>query len=145
MNIIHKDPVYIGIDTGVNTGVAVWSKGRKCFLKLEKMSIHRAFNVVLDYYLNERFNLIRVRIEDARKRSVAKGNPDYYKKLQGAGSVKRDAKAWEDFCTDYAIPFEMVAPQSNTTKVTTESFRQMTGLYVECHHTKDAAMLVMNY
>ena len=52
---------------------------------------------------------------------------------------------WEDFLVDYAIPFELVAPQSNMTKVDEKRFMQMTGLYVKSDHSRDAAMLVFNF
>lgn len=138
-----KENIYIGIDTGDNTGIAIWSKSRKGFIKIETVKIHKALLMVLNHHLSPKFNLMRVRIEDARKRSMNPNDPDYYKKQQGVGSVKRDANVWEDFCTDYAIPFEMVAPQSNMTKVKTEKFRQLTGLYVTSSHSIDAAMLVL--
>ena len=138
-----KEKIYIGIDTGVNTGIAVWNKSRKCFLKIETVKIHVAIRYVLAYANSDRYELVRVRVEDARKRSMAKNHPQYYAQMQGAGSVKRDAVVWEDMLVDLAIPHEMVAPQSNTTKVTQESFRQMTGLYVKSDHSRDAAMLVI--
>lgn len=131
--------VYIGIDTGRNTGIAIWSKSQKCFLKLETVKIHKALLYVLEYHNSKRFNLIRVRVEDARKRSGDKA------RAFGAGSVCRDASMWEDFLVDYAIPFELVAPQSNMTKVDEKRFMQMTGLYVKSDHSRDAAMLVFNF
>jgi len=139
------EEIYIGIDTGVNTGLAAWSKSRKSFIKIETCKIHTAIMRVLQYFNNPNFRVIRVRVEDARKRSRSKSDPNYYTTLQGAGSVKRDAIIWEDMLKDYAIPYEMVAPQSNTTKTTVEAFKKMTGLYVPSNHSRDAAMLVFNF
>lgn len=133
------EDIYIGIDTGRKTGIAVWSKQRKGFIKIETTKLHRAWFFVLQYYNSKKYNVVRVRVEDARKRSGSKA------KAFGAGSVCRDASAWEDFLKDYAIPYEMVAPQSNMTKVKQDKFRQMTGLYVSSEHSRDAAMLVYQF
>ena len=38
--------IYIGIDTGVNTGVAVWDNRQRTFLQIETMMIHRAMEIV---------------------------------------------------------------------------------------------------
>ena len=38
------------------------------------------------------------------------------KRLQGVGSVKRDATIWEDYLTELGVEFEMVAPKRNITK-----------------------------
>lgn len=39
--------VYIGIDTGTHTGVAIWGSGQ--FLLLETMAIHKAMEIVNEY------------------------------------------------------------------------------------------------
>lgn len=131
------EQIYIGIDTGVHTGIAVWSRSRKMFLKLEECEIHQAMFLVLKIQNNTNYRIIRVRVEDARKRSGDKA------RAFGAGSVCRDASVWEGYLKDFAIPYEMVAPQSNTTKMTKEKFRQSTGLYQESEHVRDAANLVL--
>jgi hypothetical protein len=62
---------------------------------------------------------------------------------QGAGSVKRDAKIWQDFCEDMDIPFEAVKPCAGATKRTTETFERLTGWKGRTsNHARDAAMLV---
>ena len=108
--------IYIGIDTGVNTGVAVWDNRQRTFLQIETMMIHRAMEIVKGYKQNAYMNgtKIIVRVEDARKRTWY-GYNDPKKdrdKLQGAGSVKRDCKIWEDFLTDIKVEFQMVAPKN---------------------------------
>jgi len=140
-----KQRIYIGIDTGVHTGIAVWNSSAKCFCLIKTVLIHQALLYVLQYSQDARYELIRVRVEDARKRSMSKTHPDYYKKQQGVGSVKRDAVIWDDFLKYYAIPYEMVAPQSNMTKMSEEKFRQMTGLFVASNHSRDAACLVFGF
>ena len=82
-----------------------------------------------------------VRIEDARQRRWL-GNKGR-EALQGAGSIKRDATIWEDFLTDKKIPFEMVAPSRNSTKLSAEVFKRLTGWQGRTsEHSRDAAMLV---
>lgn len=102
--------------------------------------IHEALDIVLTV---AKANNLLVRVEDARQRRWFGPRSDA--KLQGAGSVKRDAKIWEDFLTDKKIPFEMVPPQFNTTKLKAEAFKKITKWkYATNEHARDAAMLVFN-
>jgi hypothetical protein len=128
----------IGIDTGVSTGVAIWYVAEQKFDLIESMPIHRAMERVLferPYF---------VRVEDARLyRHYGKTNPA---KIQGAGSVKRDASIWEDFLKDKNIPFEMVSPADNLTKTTADYFRKLTGWTKSTNeHGRDAACLVFKW
>lgn len=132
---------HIGIDTGVNTGFAVWNKQEKKFEVVTTMLIHQAMKEV--EALHEK-NTIFVRVEDARKRKWfgAAGR----EQLQGAGSIKRDAKIWEDFLSDIGVNHEMVAPAKNRTKLDAEMFKKYTGWENPTNeHSRDAAMLVFNY
>ena len=130
--------IYIGIDTGVNTGWAAWSKEERRFFKIETIMIHEAILRIDN--LKTHYSLL-VRIEDARLRKWFKGGKE---KAQGVGSVKRDAKILEDFCKDKGIPYEMVAPKNNKTKVTAEYFKRITGWEGRTStHSRDAAMLVV--
>lgn len=129
----------IGIDSGTETGFAVWDREKKCLLQVNTMKIHQAMQKVLQCYLLYPGN-VRVRVEDARKRKWF-GNSGR-EQLQGAGSIKRDAVIWEDFLTDHGIPFEMVAPKNNKTKMTAKYFEQVTGWKLRTNeHGRDAAML----
>jgi len=131
--------ITIGIDSGTETGFAVWDSEEKCLIQVNTMKIHQAMQKVLQYYLLYPGN-VRVRVEDARKRKWF-GNSGR-EQLQGAGSIKRDAVIWEDFLTDHGIPFEMVAPKNNKTKMTAEYFRRVTGWKLRTNeHARDAAML----
>lgn len=131
--------ITIGIDSGTETGFAVWDSEEKCLIQVNTMKIHQAMQKVLQCYLLYPGN-VRVRVEDARKRKWF-GNSGR-EQLQGAGSIKRDAVIWEDFLTDHGIPFEMVAPKNNKTKMTAEYFRRVTGWKLRTNeHARDAAML----
>jgi len=131
----------IGIDTGVKTGFAVWNSKNKKLDKVETTNIHR---VILDI-ARSRANYIDmlIRIEDARLRKWVQGGRE---KLQGVGSVKRDAKIFEDMCKELGIDYELVPPKNNKTKLSAAAFKAITkweGRTSE--HSRDAAMLVFGY
>ncbi len=142
--------IYVGIDTGVHTGYAVYDSNEKALLDVGCDMVHRVMQIVngLSMKDHREGGKIRVRVEDARKRTwygfhTAKEDRA---RLQGAGSVKRDAQIWEDFLTDLGVDFEMVAPKNNATKLTSESFRKLTGWNGKTNeHGRDAAMLVYGY
>jgi hypothetical protein len=131
--------IVIGIDSGVETGFAVWNKAERCLLQVCSLKIHQAMDRVLETHRLNPGNLI-VRVEDARKRKWF-GNAGR-EQLQGAGSIKRDAVIWEDFLTDHKIPFEMIAPKNNKTKTDADYFKRITGWQARTNnHARDAAML----
>ena len=132
---------YIGIDTGVSTGIAVWDAENKDFLLIETTMIHRAMDLVKQH-ANRSDTFVRV--EDARLREWF--GQSGREKLQGVGSIKRDAKVWEDFLKDIVCPFEMVAPKNNTTKLNAGTFKSITKWEGKTNeHSRDAAMLVFNF
>ena len=88
-----------------------------------------------------------VRVEDPRQRTwfgtENMTREEERKKLQGVGSVKRDASIWEGFLSDMGVWFEMVAPKRNLTKITHETFVNITKWKGRTNeHKRDAAMLV---
>lgn len=127
--------IYIGIDPGVNTGVAVWDSNSKKFLSIETMPILEAISKV---------NVYRdavVIIEDARQRKWF-GNSGK-ERLQGAGSIKRDCQIWQEFLESNEITHYWVAPKNNKTKLDAMQFKQITGYVGRTNvHGRDAAMLV---
>lgn len=132
--------IVIGIDPGVKTGIAVYNTKTKEMLEIGTCMLHEAFEAVLSY----KPLLKMVRVEDARKRKWLGKNAEA--KQQGAGSVKRDCKAWEDFLTAKGIPFEMVSPGAAKTKVNEAYFKQLTGIKTRTsNHARDAAMLVWGF
>lgn len=141
--------IYIGIDPGTHTGVAVWDSREGKFLSLETLPIHRALEKVKEmfhpfWHMDRLYHDdIQVVFEDARQRTWF-GKGDTNAKAQGAGSVKRDCSIWEDFCKDYDIPFQAKPPVKGATKVSAEYFKMIshyTGRTSE--HSRDAAMLVI--
>lgn len=133
----------IGIDTGVDTGIAVWDRKTRKLTSVKTTSIHRAMETVLKMYKLD--NCILVRVEDARQRKWYGENVGK-ERLKGAGSVERDAKIWEDFLRDWGISFDMVAPKDNKTKMDKNVFKRRTGYAKQTSvHGRDAAMLVFGY
>ena len=136
--------VYIGIDTGVYTGIAVWNSERKEFAVVATMKIHEAMNFVYGYVDSD--IPFQVRFEDARQRKwipMSKNMTAELGRAQGAGYVKAHCQIWEDFLTDYRIPFEAIAPRRNVTKLSAEQFERITGYKARTsEHARDAAMLV---
>lgn len=125
----------VGIDTGVSTGFAIYDCEARKIIAVETLMIHEALFKVEALPPSH----IKLRIEDARLRKWVKGGRE---KLQGVGSVKRDAKIWEEFCIDKGIAYELVAPKNNKTKVPQEYFEKLTGWHKKCsNHARDAVFL----
>ncbi len=143
-----KQTISIGIDTGTNTGFAVFSITEKKFLRIETLAIHQAILEVQKYNQDPEVEIKMIRVEDARKRvwfgKFDREESKYGKGVrEGAGSIKRDAKIWEDFLTEYKIPFELVKPSAGSTKWKADSFKntfKWTGR--TSNHSRDAAVLV---
>ena len=131
----------VGIDTGVNTGIAVIDLGKNALTEVKTVPIHAAMDIVARIALESK---VLVKVEDARLRKwFGKSGKE---KWQGAGSIKRDASMWEAFLKDNGIPHEMVAPKNNRTKQTAKQFRALTGWAGKTNnHGRDAAMLIIKF
>jgi hypothetical protein len=139
---------YIGIDTGTNTGFAVWNKADRKFVEICTVAIHEAFEKVLSYHHLYGDDLF-VRFEDARLRTWfgRKVNGKWVEgsvaQLQGAGSIKRDCNIWDDFLKDKKIHYASTAPKLGLTKMDPDRFKLFTGWKEKTSdHARDAAMLV---
>lgn len=133
----------IGIDTGVNTGYAVWDMETGDLWDVQTLTITQALHLVKAF--SEAYR-IKVFFEDARQRRWIPDTRELGREMgrrQGAGSVKRDCRIWEDFCKENRIRFEAVPPARNRTKLSAEAFRRLTGWQGRTsQHARDAAMLV---
>lgn len=143
---------YIGIDTGVNTGVAIWDNRKRSLLLVETTTIHKAMKVVEEYKeeAESESTKVIVRVEDPRQRTwfgtERMSREEERKRLQGVGSVKRDASIWDAFLEDLKVEYEMVAPKRNVTKLTQERFKAITGWEKRTNeHSRDAAMLIYGF
>lgn len=136
--------IHIGIDTGVNTGIAIWDDQQRRLLYINTLSITKAIDVVMDHIKSNHqgcATMITVYIEDARKRKFF--GKSGREKLQGVGSVKRDASIWETFCKEQCVEYILVAPRNNMTKLSPSQFQHITGWAGRLsEHARDATMLV---
>ncbi len=141
--MITNHKIIIGIDTGTNTGFAVWNKPEKRFLEIICLKIHEAMDKVLVYH-REYNELLFVRFEDARLLTwFGKKDPGA---IQGAGSIKRDCSIWEDFLKAHNIHFASISPRAGITKLPADKFKQVTKWEGKTNnHARDAAMLVYGY
>ncbi len=144
--------IYIGIDTGTNTGIAIWDNRKQSLLYLKSVMIHQAMDEVKRWKETALMNGERliVRVEDPRQRTwfgtEKISREEERKRLQGVGSVKRDASIWEDYLSDLGVEFEMVAPKNNMTKMKHAYFKSISGWKGRTNdHMRDAAMLVMGF
>lgn len=111
------------------------------------MPIHKAMETVKNLIHEDP---VHVRVEDARLRKWFGKNSNA--KKQGAGSVKRDSKIWNDFLEDLKnqsdglLSYQMVAPKHVRTKLTAETFKRLTGIQGRTNeHGRDAWMLIHSY
>ena len=129
----------IGIDPGVKTGIAVWNITEQRFDAVISMGIIHAFDFVLNSVGPKEH--IKIRFEDARARTWFGSSGR--ERLQGAGSIKRDCKIWQEFCEFHGIYYEPVKPQAGGTKWNAELFKKRTKWQARTNeHSRDAACLV---
>lgn len=136
--------IWIGIDTGTHTGLAVWDDTKREFLEIETLSIHKALDKVRWYkdFCSKYGQDLFVIFEDARQRNWFGERTNA--KLQGAGSIKRDCAIWEDFLKDEEVQFRAMPPQKGCTKLSADYFKKVTGWQKQTsNHARDAAMLVI--
>lgn len=130
----------VGVDPGVSTGLAIWSRADKKLVSVETTTITAAMSIVR--LMHEFGSLHSVVFEDARLRTWfgSKGR----EALQGAGSIKRESAIWHEFLTSLeGVPFKPVSPQSKGAKLNAAQFAKLTGWQGRTsEHARDAAMLV---
>lgn len=130
----------VGLDPGVKTGFAIWSRAEQRLTAIETLGITQAMTRIRAMADDE--TLHSVRFEDARLRKWfgTRG----WEALQGAGSVKRDCSIWEEFLQGLVgVPFLPVSPQAKGAKLDARAFAKLTGWRGRTsEHGRDAAMLV---
>ena len=129
----------IGIDTGTKTGFAVWEDGK--LQVVESMTITQALRKILTAYP---YQTTKLYIEDARKWIGFNGKTKTTDaRLQGAGSVKRDASIWEDWCKENGYQAIFIKPMGKGLKKSAEDFKRITKWEGRTNeHSRDAAMIV---
>ena len=135
--------IYVGIDTGTDTGLAVWDGAK--FADVRTMKIHAALKYVSDLAAENPGN-VTVIIEDANKRKwipQEKSMKERVGRAIGAGHVQRDATIWRDFCEDMGIVFQALPPRQGLTKWKPEYWAKVTRWKGRTsNHARDAALLV---
>ena len=143
-------PWIIGIDPGTTTGMCIYNRVTKIELLTSGTLLEMQY-ILQAHPWNKliKFNQVFMRIEDARLRKwipyekterAEKGH------REGAGYVKAHCAIWENFCEIWGIPYELVEPKKNKTKVKADKFKMMTGWKGRTNeHERDAAMLVFGY
>ena len=113
--------IYVGIDTGVNTGFAVWDSKQRSLLQVCSLPIHKAMERVRSLYDEYKAGIgdkVIVRVEDPRQRTwfgtERMSREMERKKLQGVGSVKRDASIWDDYLKELGELAEINEPVRET-------------------------------
>ena len=142
---------YIGIDPGEKTGVAIVRDG--VLAECHTLPLHRALDLVKKEYCAALVGATQPRFlvvyEDARLRKwfpQERNNSEYRGRLMGAGAAKRDAKIWEEYLSDLAIPFERRKPEAGRTKWSEDYWKRITGYTGRTsNHARDAALLVFGY
>lgn len=133
--------IFIGIDTGTHTGIAVWNSEENKFIDIKTLMLHQALQMVITMCQIWKRENVMVLFEDARQRKWFGRNSE--EKKIGAGYVKRDAVIWEQFCTDYGIAFRALPPAKGATKLDADYFKRLTGWSKRTsEHARDAAMIV---
>ena len=128
----------IGIDTGTKTGIAISVGG--LLQRVDCMTITKAMQLVSEYPPGT----TKLFIEDARKWIGFKGKTKQSDaRLQGAGSVKRDASIWEDWCKENGYQAVFVKPMGKGLKKSAEDFKRITKWQGRTNeHSRDAALIV---
>lgn len=135
--------IYIGIDPGTKTGIAVWDAVRKKLVEVETVPIHKAMDMVRAYKAATDASGVGLRVifEDARQRKWFDHNATA--RIQGAGSIKRDCSIWDDYLQDMGILYQALPPGKNMTKWSESYFKTVTGWKGRTsNHARDAAVLV---
>jgi len=138
--------IFIGIDPGENTGIAIVRDG--VLAECRTLPLHRALDLVRKEHESAQGRFLVV-FEDARLRKwfpQERNNSEYRGRLMGAGAAKRDAKIWEEFLTDFSIPFQAHKPEPGLTKWSADYWARITGYTGRTsNHARDAAILVLGY
>jgi hypothetical protein len=128
----------IGIDPGVNTGIAIWNFKKKEFENMFSASILKAMQKI-EIYSVFGDNLFMIENPNLRKWYGSNSNS----KLQGAGSIKRDYSIWMEWFKMNDLTFKELDPKNIRTKVNSDSFKKLTGWNERTNeHSRDAAMMV---
>ena len=141
-----KDKIYIGIDPGETTGIAVWNSSKKKFIEFKGLKFWDAIKYVTEHLDDYDVKLIieNPNMNKAMHLSTIKGSKSEAMTLniaQKVGMNKRDAKLWIDYCKFMQVSFHTVKPIRR--KLDSDMFNRLTGWKERSNqHSRDAGMLV---
>jgi predicted RNase H-like nuclease (RuvC/YqgF family) len=135
----------IGIDPGVNMGIAVYYKGR--LLELETWTVLHTIQFINDELDDKKL----IVIEDSRLQSYmftgAKDNRlSALKQARNLGSVDGICTIIEAICATKNIDLICISPKQKGKKLTAKEFEQKTGWTKSSNqHERDAACVAWRY
>tara|TARA_R110000772_G_scaffold145504_1_gene255462 strand:- start:16258 stop:16674 length:417 start_codon:yes stop_codon:yes gene_type:complete len=128
----------IGIDPGVNTGIAIWNVKNKKFEGVYSCSILEAMRNIEVYAI---FGNNQFVIENPNLRKWYGKNSNA--KLQGAGSIKRDFSIWVEWFKYHEVNYRELNPKNIRTKLDAIQFKKITGWEAKTNeHSRDAGIMV---
>lgn len=137
--------IWIGIDPGVNTGIATWNAATKKFVSVQSMSAIKAETTILamQKLWGDRMTVL---VEDSRSNYVP---PDMRRpeQIKGVGSVHRDCSRWQEFLEYHQVKHAMMPLSRNPLrKSSSADFKRITGYQDPTNaHGRDAAALVYGH
>lgn len=142
---------YIGIDSGVHTGFAVWNSYGKKFYEIKTLSFWSCIERLYKYIELSRNNTIELQayIEDVTQNkpvfNKGKWSENQYRKIaQNVGQNKRDCQLIAEYLERHKIVVHKIKPDKKSmTKLKADEFLRLTGYDLRTSsHARDAAMLV---
>jgi hypothetical protein len=131
----------IGIDCGVNTGMAIVEGGS--YVSIQTLTITKAMKTI-DILIADG-HIVELYVEDPNLRKWY--GPNANLKKQGAGSVKRDYSIWKTYAKENNIKLHPVHPKDVGSLFDNEVlFKSATKWVKKCSiHARDAARMVYKF
>jgi hypothetical protein len=144
------DKIFIGIDPGVNTGVAVWNSTKGRFEKLLTLSFWEAIKFLEDTAnVAQEFMPRKIIMEDPNMKSPTFKRKGVFgarenKISQNVGSNKRDAQLLQEKCKSLGFNVVCIAPGANKyINLNAKQFQLNTRCMLQSsQHSRDAAAYV---
>lgn len=134
--------IILGIDPGVNTGIAIFKRG--ALYTLVTIAPHQ----LPEFIANAEPS--RVIFEDSRLTSFmfnqVKSRPAALKMARNVGEIDAWCRVITSVCEGLGIPAHGISPASKGAKLSAEAFTRATGWTgASNQHTRDAAMCAWKY
>lgn len=147
---MNGDRIYMGIDPGVNTGIAVWNSSKGRFDALKTLTFWEAIDELQQWAnLAHEFMPKKIIVEDPNMISTTFVRPGVFgrshaKISQNVGAVKRDAQLIIEKCKALGFEVVCIAPGANKyINLTAKQFQTMTGCNLQSsQHSRDAGAYV---